>query len=82
VMAIVTVLLEGYVGRGVVKDWPWVSDSHTNTVVALLYWKGVFRGPPLKLLGKWRFWCILGHFLAKTKVADRFSAEKKGNEGL
>jgi len=28
------------VGRGVVMSWPWGSATYTNTVVALLYWRG------------------------------------------
>jgi len=35
---------------GVVNGWPWGSVSHTNTVVALLHWKGVWGSPLKKVL--------------------------------
>jgi len=47
--------------EGVVNGWPCGSGSHTNTVVALLHWKGELVAL-LKKLGKWSIWCILGHF--------------------
>jgi len=65
-----------------VKGWPWSSGGHTNTVVDLLHWKGEVSGSPLKKLGKWSIWCILGHFFAKTEEVDRFSVDKIGDEGL
>ena len=70
---IAAVLPEGCMdARGeVVKGWPWGSGSHTNTVVAFLHW-----------LIKWNILCILGHLFAKTKVGDRFSANKIGDGGL
>jgi len=39
-------------------------------------------GCPLKKLGKMEYLVILSHFLAKTKVADRFSADKIGDETM
>jgi len=74
--AIATALLEGGMdtGGGVVKGWPWGNGSYTNTVMALLHWKGMGkRLSPEKLGGNiyWSIYCILGHFSTKTKVADQ-----------
>ena len=41
-------------GGRVVKGWPWDSGSHTNTVVALLHWKGGgLRGLSPEKVGKY-----------------------------
>ena len=34
---------------GLMKGWPWGSGSHTNTVVAILHWKGGMALSPEKL---------------------------------
>ena len=44
--------------------------------------EGRIRVSPLKKLRKWSIRCILGNFFSKTKVADRYSADKIGDEGL
>ena len=43
-------------GGGTVKGWSWGSCSHTNIVVALLYWKGRgVCGSPMNKLGKMEY---------------------------
>jgi len=66
-------------GGGLVKGWPWGSASQTNTVVPLLHWLGASPGKNWKMK-------YLVHssplFLPQTKVADRFTSNKIGDEGL
>jgi len=69
--------------RVVMKGWLWGMGSHTKTVVAILYWKEMGVGVlPRKIGDSGVFGAILGHFFDKTKVADRFSANKVGDEAL
>ena len=55
----------------------WGSGSHNNTEVAFLDWRGLGALP-------WKSWenGVFGLFFAKTKITDRFSPDKIGNEGL
>lgn len=55
--------------RGVVKGWPSGSNIHINTVN--------FGGGGSQKDGEMEYWCLPD---TKTKLAERFSVDKIGDE--